>query len=866
MAEVDLGVLSWSITASDEQLDTVLDSAAQKAQAWSARMRELTKVELQAEGVPEPVARPAGGPESRRPAPPLPAPPIAAPSPSAPPMQQFVQQTLAARGTRTENYAPEQQAALAQFFDPEGYRRAQREAMRAEAATRVAEQRQAQTQGRLGDRYAVAYENRLVSDRQRAQREAELEPVGPLESPQGIGRERFYRTARRADLNAEDQRRAEATQQTARQYERSPRTEAMLGGRKLESQVDDLVGSIEREGQAHDAAAETTRTRNREVADANRQLYHSTVRDLDLIERGNQRRARETQARATFEGEQFQERLEELPRRERVQAIRERMEAIGGPPPRRGGPPLPPGPDDPYNEEFRRLRRQEQDLSGGTTRNMLGRIGLIGAGYFAFRELGAAATEGTRMREAQRTLEQEGIDPYLKEQRQEAEQNTQGIGHVIRHYINEGLEQGLGVIYKAQPSGTFQPVDLAERLRRTTGIDFDDDARREAIKNAQDTRAITEQRRQLGLKQEVEGQQTRLYERGTYALGIRNPFEKERYEAATQMLAEGFTDRDRAESLRSRLQAANEGGNKQEAEGIYEEMKEFVKTQPERGRAQTQRFIQVQERSKEAEGLNLQQLQARADTERFEQAGSYLESAVARIRSQFLPQFGQGTGPSPHITAFGDISENDPRFKAVYDAFHGAIEGAYQDETRRQITTTARHEISQDILGHKPLEADLRQIRARADAARVGVTDPTRLAEIRQQQADEEAEAQLGFGEHVQDVDVSLAGRREQLQAGLARNPIGAEAIGIGVRGFLESQQLERQGLHGEARESLANTMLQENLLKQNYLDAFQGQAKDLRLFDVTNPRDVTDPAAVVKAIDDQTQRLEKAIADLGSD
>jgi hypothetical protein len=497
---------------------------------------------------------------------------------------------------------------------------------------------------------------------------------------------------------------------------------------------------------------------------------------------------------------------------------------------------------------------------------MLGRIGLIGAGYFAFRELGAAATEGTRMREAQRTLEQEGIDPYLKEQRQEAEQNTQGIGHVIRHYINEGLEQGLGVIYKAQPSGTFQPVDLAERLRRTTGIDFDDDARREAIKNAQDTRAITEQRRQLGLKQEVEGQQTRLYERGTYALGIRNPFEKERYEAATQMLAEGFTDRDRAESLRSRLQAANEGGNKQEAEGIYEEMKEFVKTQPERGRAQTQRFIQVQERSKEAEGLNLQQLQARADTERFEQAGSYLESAVARIRSQFLPQFGQGTGPSPHITAFGDISENDPRFKAVYDAFHGAIEGAYQDETRRQITTTARHEISQDILGHKPLEADLRQIRARADAARVGVTDPTRLAEIRQQQADEEAEAQLGFGEHVQDVDVSLAGRREQLQAGLARNPIGAEAIGIGVRGFLESQQLERQGLHGEARESLANTMLQENLLKQNYLDAFQGQAKDLRLFDVTNPRDVTDPAAVVKAIDDQTQRLEKAIADLGSD
>jgi hypothetical protein len=139
MAEVDLGVLSWSITASDEQLDTVLASAAQKAQAWSARMRELTKVELQAEGVPEPVARPAGGPESRRPAPPRPTPPVAAPSAvRAAHVQQFVQQALAGRSIGT----PEQQAASAQVYDPEGYRRAQRQAIREEAATRLAQQRQ----------------------------------------------------------------------------------------------------------------------------------------------------------------------------------------------------------------------------------------------------------------------------------------------------------------------------------------------------------------------------------------------------------------------------------------------------------------------------------------------------------------------------------------------------------------------------------------------------------------------------------------------------------------------------------------------------------------------------------------------------
>jgi hypothetical protein len=114
--------------------------------------------------------------------------------------------------------------------------------------------------------------------------------------------------------------------------------------------------------------------------------------------------------------------------------------------------------------------------------------------------------------------------------------------------------------------------------------------------------------------------------------------------------------------------------------------------------------------------------------------------------------------------------------------------------------------------------------------------------------------------------DIALEGERESLQAGLARNPIGARAIDIGTAGYLRSRQLELEGEPGEAKKSLANTILEEQLLKQNYFDAFKGEARDTRLFNVTNPRDVTDPAAVVKAINDQTQRVEKAIADLGSD
>jgi hypothetical protein len=56
---------------------------------------------------------------------------------------------------------------------------------------------------------------------------------------------------------------------------------------------------------------------------------------------------------------------------------------------RGGGPPLPPGPDDPYNEEFGQLRRQERQLAGNdnTGRYLMRRF----VAFQALREVGTIA-------------------------------------------------------------------------------------------------------------------------------------------------------------------------------------------------------------------------------------------------------------------------------------------------------------------------------------------------------------------------------------------------------------------------------------------------------------------------------------------
>lgn len=171
-----------------------------------------------------------------------------------------------------------------------------------------------------------------------------------------------------------------------------------------------------------------------------------------------------------------------------------------------------------------------------------------------------------------------------------------------------------------------------------------------------------------------------------------------------------------------------------------------------------------------------------------------------------------------------------------------------------------RTRVTQDLLNRRPLSAQLDAINIRetealrtagenADVVRSGAETERALA--RQQFADQQALTQT-----------ALAGRRRQLERGLARDPFGAQIQSTLTAGSLERQQFEQSGQLVNAALSGRNTELALRLQRREYLEGFQATQIDPRSFGAMfSPRDREDPHAVLQSFKDALREVSVGIA-----
>jgi hypothetical protein len=231
------------------------------------------------------------------------------------------------------------------------------------------------------------------------------------------------------------------------------------------------------------------------------------------------------------------------------------------------------------------------------------------------------------------------------------------------------------------------------------------------------------------------------------------------------------------------------------------------------------------------------------------------------------------------VGAVSEVSGPEAKGRAFAEGTTGLVSmvaASVREATRRGLASSGELSVTQALLRHDPLGARLAEIDTRRrqeladtptgvsgyvlDLFGAGPTSVNARADAQKRLAiDEEAfsRKQLGIG---------LEGERQQLLAQLHRDPIGAEAAGISAAGRIRADELIRQKRRPEALQALNNAMLQEDVLKQNYLNSFRAEQVDLANTFVGNRRDAQDPAEVVKAITDFKNELGKMIKDALSD
>ena len=108
----------------------------------------------------------------------------------------------------------------------------------------------------------------------------------------------------------------------------------------------------------------------------------------------------------------------------------------------------------------------------------------------------------------------------------------------------------------------------------------------------------------------------------------------------------------------------------------------------------------------------------------------------------------------------------------------------------------------------------------------------------------------------IEDITLNQGGRRRQLEALMRRDPTSATVEGILTQSREEENRMRRLGLPDKAEEALTLGQDQLRVLRQGYLDAFQGVqvSKDFALS--LSAKDAEDPGTVLKNIEKGIDKL----------
>jgi hypothetical protein len=102
--------------------------------------------------------------------------------------------------------------------------------------------------------------------------------------------------------------------------------------------------------------------------------------------------------------------------------------------------------------------------------------------------------------------------------------------------------------------------------------------------------------------------------------------------------------------------------------------------------------------------------------------------------------------------------------------------------------------------------------------------------------------------------------RSRALDAELARDPVGAQAIQLAGAARAEATRYRQADEEGYAQLALGLGIKQERLLMRNYLEAFRGEQINLNEITPTNPRDSENPTDVLNRIEAAIQDIINAI------
>lgn len=168
-------------------------------------------------------------------------------------------------------------------------------------------------------------------------------------------------------------------------------------------------------------------------------------------------------------------------------------------------------------------------------------------------------------------------------------------------------------------------------------------------------------------------------------------------------------------------------------------------------------------------------------------------------------------------------------------------------------------------LRNNPLESMVEEIQAAGSIERRGMREGSPEYEASQlMQSARIAQVQKEFAERRMMIGIGQRYTSLSLSRLLARDPTGAEAAEIAGSTLASANELYLQGFREEAERERGIGLQRLALTRQNYLEGFRGREIDLSAMRIDNPRDVTNPAAVLDEIAQRANEIQTA--KLGTD
>lgn len=182
-----------------------------------------------------------------------------------------------------------------------------------------------------------------------------------------------------------------------------------------------------------------------------------------------------------------------------------------------------------------------------------------------------------------------------------------------------------------------------------------------------------------------------------------------------------------------------------------------------------------------------------------------------------------------------------------------------QEEARHQIAGQTTIDVLTAALQRDPLKATLARIEGERQSSLVGIpiTDTAERNRINRTAGLQGSIARQQYGDESERIGLGLDTERSVLTAQLARDTAGAQVQGILGEGEQRSLLLHQQGRDFEAASSLGNTQLALQNFAQNYGDSFRLSEISRHDTYLGNPKDVENPAAVMKEVADAIAKVQ---------